>query len=95
MYILYLNTSQVDRARAILQYGSQFAPPVSEPVYWARWKDFEEGHGNEESYREMLRVKRSVETAYSQVPVYLSKKRGLDNPNVVEFMPETKKTATS
>lgn len=35
--------------------------------YWKSWKLFEEAHGNEDTYRDMLRVKRSVEIAYSQV----------------------------
>ena len=60
---------EVDRARALYQYGSQFAVPAHVPEYWSEWKQFEEAHGNEETYREMLRVKRSVETFNSQVCV--------------------------
>jgi pre-mRNA-splicing factor SYF1 len=58
---------EVDRARAIWQHGSQFADPRKEPQYWARWKSFEEAHGNEDTFRDMLRVQRSVEAAFSQV----------------------------
>eukprot|EP00596_Hydrurales_sp_CCMP1899_P010090 CAMPEP_0119039492 /NCGR_PEP_ID=MMETSP1177-20130426/9022_1 /TAXON_ID=2985 /ORGANISM="Ochromonas sp, Strain CCMP1899" /LENGTH=583 /DNA_ID=CAMNT_0007003453 /DNA_START=983 /DNA_END=2734 /DNA_ORIENTATION=- len=57
---------EVDRARAILQHGSQFADPRKDPVYWRRWREFEEAHGNEDTFRDMLRVQRSVETANSQ-----------------------------
>ena len=60
---------EVDRARAILVHGSQFCDPRrdQEKGYWRKWKEFEEAHGNEDTFREMLRVKRSVETAFSQV----------------------------
>lgn len=56
---------EVDRARAILAHGSQFADPRTELQYWKVWREFEEAHGNEDTFRDMLRVKRSVETAAS------------------------------
>ncbi len=58
---------EVDRARAIYQYGSQFADPRRDGSYWVQWREFEEAHGNEDTFREMLRVQRSVETSFSQV----------------------------
>ena len=58
---------EIDRARAIMQHGSQFADPRKDPIYWRRWREFEEAHGNEDTFRDMLRVQRSVETANSQV----------------------------
>ena len=58
---------EIDRARAILQHGSQFADPRKDPIYWKRWREFEESHGNEDTFRDMLRVQRSVETANFQV----------------------------
>lgn len=33
--------------------------------FWAAWKDFEVRHGNEDTIREMLRVKRSVQALYN------------------------------
>jgi len=53
---------EIDRARAIYAHASQFADPRSEGgmVFWKKWEEFEVGHGNEETFREMLRVKRSV-----------------------------------
>ena len=62
---------EVDRARTLYQYGSQFAIPSRDMSYWNKWKEFEEANGNEDSYREMLRIKRSVETFNSQVRVRL------------------------
>jgi len=58
---------EVDRARALLVHGSQFADPRRDPGYWKTWHEFEVSFGNEETFREMLRVKRSVQTAFSQV----------------------------
>lgn len=58
---------EVDRARAVLQFGSQFADPRRDVAYWQRWRSFEEAHGNEDTFRDMLRVQRSVETAFAHV----------------------------
>jgi hypothetical protein len=33
------------------------------PLSWETWKEFEAKHGNEDTIREMLRVKRSVQQA--------------------------------
>jgi pre-mRNA-splicing factor SYF1 len=62
---------EIDRARVILRYGSQLANPKQNRNYWDYWKEFEESHGNEDTFRDMLRIKRAVETAYSHVLVFL------------------------
>lgn len=33
--------------------------------FWQTWKDFEVRHGNEDTMREMLRIKRSVQATYN------------------------------
>jgi len=58
---------EIDRARAVLTYGAQMADPRRNPEYWKTWNEFEIAHGNEETFREMLRIKRSVEAAFSTV----------------------------
>lgn len=58
---------EIDRARTVLTYGAQMADPRRDPDYWAAWHEFEVSHGNEETFREMLRVKRSVQAAFSTV----------------------------
>jgi pre-mRNA-splicing factor SYF1 len=58
---------ELDRARAALTYGAQMADPRRDPGYWKEWHAFEVAHGDEESFREMLRVKRSVAAAFSTV----------------------------
>ena len=52
---------EIDRARAIFQHGSQFCEPGQEPGYWDEWRAFEVNHGNEDTFRDMLRVKRAVQ----------------------------------
>ena len=56
---------EVDRARAILTHGSSIANPAKHKDFWREWNSFEVRHGNEESFREMLRIKRSVAASYS------------------------------
>ena len=58
---------EIDRARAVLSYGSQMADPRMNEEYWKVWNEFEITHGNEETFREMLRIKRSVEASFSTV----------------------------
>lgn len=58
---------EIDRARGIYLYASQYADPRSDPDFWNKWHEFEVQHGNEDTFRDMLRVKRSVSASYSQV----------------------------
>jgi len=41
-------------------YGCQFAEPTRNSMFWDERNTFEIVHGNEETFREMLRMKRSV-----------------------------------
>ena len=58
---------EIDRARTAFTYGAQLADPRRKPEYWGEWHGFEVSHGNEETFREMLRVKRGVQAAFSTV----------------------------
>jgi pre-mRNA-splicing factor SYF1 len=58
---------EIERARASLTYGAQMADPRRDPEYWKEWHAFEVAHGNEETFREMLRVKRGVAALFSTV----------------------------
>jgi pre-mRNA-splicing factor SYF1 len=82
---------EIDRARAILQHGAQFADPRKDPGYWRQWREFEEAHGNEDTFREMLRVQRSVETAYSQVKTLAVSISSCHHP---DYHPDTTLTIT-
>ncbi|XP_031127266.1 pre-mRNA-splicing factor SYF1 [Ipomoea triloba] len=57
---------EIDRARVLYKYASNYADPRSDPGFWDKWNEFEVQHGNEDTFREMLRVKRSVSASYSQ-----------------------------
>ncbi|KAM3701773.1 hypothetical protein ACJW30_05G199800 [Castanea mollissima] len=69
---------EIDRARAVYVFASQFADPRSDVDFWNKWHEFEVQHGNEDTFREMLRIKRSVSASYSQthfiLPEYLMQK---------------------
>lgn len=51
---------EIDRARGLYIHASQFANPQQDGEFWEEWNRFEVRHGNEDTFREMLRIKRSV-----------------------------------
>lgn len=56
---------EIDRARAIYGHASQFCDPRTSPDFWTRWEQFEVQHGNEDTFKEMLRIKRSVQAQFN------------------------------
>eukprot|EP01134_Creolimax_fragrantissima_P005435 CFRG5435T1 len=60
-----LNLGEIDRARALFSYGSQIADPRTAKPFWTAWHDFEVKHGNEDTFRDMLRTKRSSQALFS------------------------------
>ncbi|KAF2102880.1 TPR-like protein [Rhizodiscina lignyota] len=56
---------EIDRARAIYGHASQFCDPRTNPEFWSKWEQFEVKHGNQDTFKEMLRIKRSVQTQYN------------------------------
>ncbi|KAK8775905.1 hypothetical protein V5799_030751 [Amblyomma americanum] len=56
---------EIDRARAIYAHCSQMCDPRTTADFWNTWKEFEVHHGNEDTMREMLRIKRSVQAMYN------------------------------
>jgi pre-mRNA-splicing factor SYF1 len=63
---------EIDRARAIYAHCSQICDPRVTVEFWNTWKDFEVKHGNEDTVREMLRVKRSVQAMYNTQVNFMS-----------------------
>ena len=57
---LEIKLGEIDRARVIYGFGSQMADPRLDAEYWKVWQDFEVKYGNEDTFKEMLRIKRSV-----------------------------------
>eukprot|EP00485_Elphidium_margaritaceum_P008561 CAMPEP_0202699384 /NCGR_PEP_ID=MMETSP1385-20130828/12606_1 /ASSEMBLY_ACC=CAM_ASM_000861 /TAXON_ID=933848 /ORGANISM="Elphidium margaritaceum" /LENGTH=969 /DNA_ID=CAMNT_0049356317 /DNA_START=42 /DNA_END=2951 /DNA_ORIENTATION=+ len=62
---LELKLSEIDRARGIFQYGAQFANPKKFEHFWTKWHEFEVSFGNEDTFKEMLRIRRSVDVQYT------------------------------
>ncbi|KAI3839298.1 hypothetical protein MKX03_016842 [Papaver bracteatum] len=62
---------EIDRARAIYIFSSQFSDPRLDNDFWSRWQEFEVKHGNEDNFREMLRIKTSVSASYIQTHIIL------------------------
>uniref|UniRef100_T1JEU9 Pre-mRNA-splicing factor SYF1 n=1 Tax=Strigamia maritima TaxID=126957 RepID=T1JEU9_STRMM len=63
---------EVDRARAIYAHCSQICDPRTTNEFWQTWKEFEIRHGNEDTMREMLRIKRSVQATYNTQVNFMS-----------------------
>ncbi|KAL5011732.1 hypothetical protein ScPMuIL_010283 [Solemya velum] len=63
---------EIDRARAIYAHCSQMCDPRSTAVFWQTWKEFEIKHGNEDTVREMLRIKRSIQATYNTQVDFMS-----------------------
>eukprot|EP01084_Bolivina_argentea_P189169 325398_1 len=63
---LELKLSEIDRARGIFEYGAQFANPSKFEYFWNKWHEFEVSFGNEDTFKEMLRIRRSVDVQYTQ-----------------------------
>ena len=56
---------EIDRARVIYSHASQLCDPRISPHFWDEWEGFEIQHGNEDTFKEMLRIKRSVQAQYN------------------------------
>ncbi|KAJ8517323.1 hypothetical protein ONZ45_g5493 [Pleurotus djamor] len=63
---------EIDRARAIYAHASQFCDPRTNPKFWSEWNNFEIETGSEDTFREMLRIKRSVQAQFNTEASYLA-----------------------
>ncbi|KAL4065364.1 hypothetical protein J3A83DRAFT_4099989 [Scleroderma citrinum] len=63
---------EIDRARAIYAHASQFCDPRVNTKFWAEWNSFEIETGSEDTFREMLRIKRSVQAQFNTEASYLA-----------------------
>ncbi|KAJ2883338.1 pre-mRNA-splicing factor syf1 [Coemansia aciculifera] len=59
--------AEIDRARALYKYAAPMGVDM-----WAVWHEFEVQHGNEDTFKEMLRVKRSVQAKFNTDPKVLA-----------------------
>ena len=81
---------EVDRARAIYAHCSQMCDPRVAEEFWTRWKDFEVRHGNEDTVREMLRIKRSVQHLYNTQVNMMSAQVGRDFKSCIKLINHAK-----
>ncbi|KNZ52319.1 hypothetical protein VP01_361g12 [Puccinia sorghi] len=65
---------EIDRARAIYAHSSQFCDPRTAPKFWETYHNFEIQHGSEDTFREMLRIKRAVQASFNTETSYLAAK---------------------
>ncbi|KAA1067564.1 pre-mRNA-splicing factor syf1 [Puccinia graminis f. sp. tritici] len=65
---------EIDRARAIYAHSSQFCDPRTSPKFWETYHNFEIQHGSEDTFREMLRIKRAVQASFNTETSYLAAK---------------------
>ncbi|KAG8752944.1 pre-mRNA-splicing factor syf1 [Ceratobasidium sp. 423] len=63
---------EIDRARAIYAHASQFCDPRTSAEFWKAWNTFEIETGSEDTFREMLRIKRSVQAQYNTEVSFLA-----------------------
>ena len=63
---------EIDRARAIYAPASQFCDPRVMPEFWTEWYNFEIDTGSEDTFREMLRIKRGVQAQFNTEASYLA-----------------------
>lgn len=60
---------EIDRSRQIFGYISQAADPnIDEFNFWNQYEEFEIACGNEDTFKEMMRQKRSTETKFNMRP---------------------------
>jgi pre-mRNA-splicing factor SYF1 len=63
---------EIDRARAIYAHASQFCDPRVNQKFWTEWNQFEVETGSEDTFREMLRIKRSVQAQFNTEASYIA-----------------------
>ncbi|KAL9624089.1 MAG: hypothetical protein Q9160_001611 [Pyrenula sp. 1 TL-2023] len=81
---------EIDRARAIYGHASQFCDPRTNAAFWGKWEAFEVQHGNEDTFKEMLRVKRSVVAQFNtDVNFIASQAIARQNPSSAAAAAET------
>ena len=75
---------EIDRARAIYAHASQFCDPRIHQNFWAEWNSFEIETGSEDTFREMLRIKRSVQAQFNTEVSYIAAQMAQKQSNGTE-----------
>jgi len=64
--LVEIRLGEIDRARVLYAHCSQMCDPRLDSEFWKLWSDFEVKYGNEDTFKEMLRIKRSVQAKFNQ-----------------------------
>lgn len=82
---------EIDRARAIYAHASQFCDPRTSKEFWKEWNQFEIDTGSEDTFREMLRIRRGVQASFNTDDSYVAASARLaeagektESPNIQE-----------
>ncbi|CAR28037.1 hypothetical protein ZYGR_0N05250 [Zygosaccharomyces rouxii] len=67
---------ELNRAREILKYGAQLFHPSKNVELWEFWEEFELQNGDKESYKSMLKLRRTLESALTVNTELESQKEG-------------------
>ncbi|GLU23084.1 hypothetical protein SLE2022_391160 [Rubroshorea leprosula] len=62
---------EIDQSQCLYKYASQFADPCTDGDFWNKWHASEVQHGDVDTFREMLKTKRTVSAGYSQASLFL------------------------
>ena len=66
---LEIRLGEIERARSILTHISQYVSIIDDSVgLWSAFEEFEKKHGNMDTYKDFLRVKRAVSVKFSLNP---------------------------
>ncbi|KAH0445269.1 hypothetical protein IEQ34_025525 [Dendrobium chrysotoxum] len=60
------------RPVALYAHASQFCDPRTDKAFWSQWNAFEIEHGTEDTFREMLRIRRSVQAQFNTDASYIA-----------------------
>ena len=84
-----MDTGEIDRACAIYAHPSQFCDPRVNSKFWAEWNSFEIETGSEDTFREMLWIKRSqfnTEASYLAAQTLSAKQNGAPAEPAVQLL---------
>nr|GEV24865.1 pre-mRNA-splicing factor SYF1 [Tanacetum cinerariifolium] len=82
-------TKAVPASEQLSMYEIYIAHPRFDVDFLKKWHEFEVNHGNEYTFRNILRIKRSVSARHSQTHVFLPEY--LQKPSVDEAMDQLKR----
>lgn len=60
-----IRLNEFERARELLKFGGLQQSPLKNIKLWEFWSNFEVNHGNKETYKTMLRIKRTATEEFS------------------------------